>query len=130
MKIGEVSRQSGVNIETIRYYERAGILPPANRHPNGRRTYDETDVRRLGFIRHARYLGFDLASVRALLELQRQPDASCAEAYRMAKQQLEAVEGRIALLTDLKSELSRMMPCKQETVRDCSVIAAVAATWP
>ena len=67
MPIGTLSKQSGVHIETIRYYERAGVLPKARRAANGRRVFDQQDVRRLAFIRHARELGFELASVRALL---------------------------------------------------------------
>jgi DNA-binding transcriptional MerR regulator len=77
MSIGALSKQSGVHIETIRYYERTGVLPRAARASNGRRTYGEEDAGRLTFIRHARELGFELTSVRALLALQKQPDVSC-----------------------------------------------------
>lgn len=73
MQIGELSQHTDVNIETIRYYERVGVLPEPSRQSNGRRTYSDADVRRLGFIRHARELGFDLANVRALLALQEHP---------------------------------------------------------
>lgn len=70
MQIGELSARSGVNIETIRYYERIGVLPQPARQSNGRRSYGEIDAQRLGFIRHARDLGFDLSAVRTLLALQ------------------------------------------------------------
>ena len=77
MQIGDLSRQAGVNIETIRYYERIGVLPKPARQLNGRRTYSPVDAERLGFIRHARELGFDLPSIRILLALQERPEASC-----------------------------------------------------
>lgn len=66
MQIGDLSRQAGVNVETIRYYERIGVLPKPARQANGRRSYAEADAQRLGFIRHARDLGFDLPSVAGL----------------------------------------------------------------
>lgn len=127
MQIGELSRASGVNIETIRYYERIGLLPLPVRRPNGRRSYGQEDVQRLGFVRHARELGFDLAAVRALLALQEQPEASCEEASRIAQEQLEAVESRIARLLSLRDELSRMVSeCQQGRVSECRVIDALA----
>lgn len=69
MQIGELSKQAGVNIETIRYYERIGLLPRPARLANGRRNYTSADARRLSFVRHARDLGFDLKAIRALLTL-------------------------------------------------------------
>ena len=127
MQIGDLSRASGVNIETIRYYERIGLLPVPARQSNGRRSYGAADAARLGFVRHARDLGFDLVAVRALLALQEQPSASCDEASRIAKDKLNAVEGRIARLVNLRGELSRMISeCKQGRVSECRVIEALA----
>lgn len=108
MQIGDLSRQTGVNIETIRYYERIGVLPKPARQPNGRRTYSPADAERLGFIRHARELGFDLPSIRILLALQERPETSCEDASRIAQEQLEAVRSRIARLLSLRGELARM----------------------
>jgi DNA-binding transcriptional MerR regulator len=126
MQIGDLSRASGVHIETIRYYERSGLLPRPARQPNGRRIYGESDVRRLGFIRHARDLGFELANVRTLLALQEQPEASCEDASRIAVAQLEAVESRIARLQKLRGELSRMVgACQRGVVSECRVIEAL-----
>lgn len=126
MQIGDLSRASGVNIETIRYHERIGVLPKPGRQLNGRRTYAEGDARRLGFIRHARDLGFDLADVRTLLALQEQPEASCEDATRIAQVQLETVESRIAKLLSLRAELARMVSeCKTGVVAECRVIEAL-----
>lgn len=126
MQVGELARATGVNIETVRYYERIGVLPRPARQANGRRTYSEGDARRLGFIRHARDLGFDLANVRTLLALQEQPEASCEDASRIAQAQLDAVEGRIARLLSLRIELSRMVSeCRKGIVAECRVIEAL-----
>jgi DNA-binding transcriptional MerR regulator len=128
MQIGDLSRHAGVNIETIRYYERIGVLPVPARQENGRRSYTEVDARRLGFVRHARELGFDLAAVRALLALQEQPEASCEDASRIAQAQLAEVESRIARLLNLREELSRMVKeCGRGVVAECRVIEALAA---
>ena len=127
MQIGDLSRQAGVNIETIRYYERIGVLPKPARQSNGRRTYSTVDAERLGFIRHARDLGFDLPSVRVLLALQEQPEASCEDASRIAQGQLEEVESRIARLLSLRDELARMVgECRQGRVSECRVIEALS----
>ena len=127
MQIGDLSRQAGVNIETIRYYERIGVLPKPARQSNGRRTYSPADAERLGFIRHARDLGFDLPSVRVLLALQEQPEASCEDASRIAQGQLEEVERRIARLLSLRDVLARMVSeCRQGRVSECRVIEALS----
>jgi DNA-binding transcriptional MerR regulator len=129
ISIGTLSKQSGVHIETIRYYERVGVLPKALRAANGRRAYGRQDVERLAFIRHARDLGFELAAVRALLALQEKPELSCKSASDLASAQLAAVEDRIRRLTVLRGELKRMIrACKNGRVVDCRVIDALART--
>jgi len=126
MSIGTLSKRSGVHIETIRYYERAGVLPKARRAANGRRIYGNEDAGRLGFIRHARELGFELVSVRALLALQEKPELSCKAASELASAQLAAVESRLSRLTVLRDELKRMVrACKNGRVVDCRVIDAL-----
>lgn len=125
--IGELAKRTATNIETIRYYERVGVLPRARRANNGRRFYEEGDVRRLSFVRHARALGFELSAVRALLALQEEPDASCNDASRMAAAQLAAVTHRIKRLTALRKELARMVKqCGNGRVADCQVIEVLA----
>ena len=127
MQIAEVSEKYDISPETIRYYERIGVLPKPARQLNGRRTYSPVDAERLGFIRHARELGFDLPSIRILLALQERPEASCEDASRIAQEQLEAVESRIARLLLLQDELARMVrECKRGKVSECRVIEALA----
>ena len=126
ISIGTLSKQSGVHIETIRYYERAGGLPKARRAQNGRRIYGNEDAGRLAFIRHARELGFELVSVRALLALQEKPELSCKAASELASAQLSAVESRLSRLAVLRDELRRMVrACKNGRVVDCRVIDAL-----
>lgn len=109
--IGELSRRTGCNIETIRYYERIGLMPVPPRR--GRyRNYGPEDVGRLGFVRRARELGFTLDEVRALLGLAAAGQASCAEARDLAAAHLKDVRTRIA-------DLRRMERVLAETVRAC-----------
>jgi MerR family mercuric resistance operon transcriptional regulator len=109
--IGALSRQTGCNIETIRYYERIGLMPEPPRR--GRyRSYGPEDVGRLGFVRRARELGFTLDEVRALLGLAASGQASCAEARDLASAHLKDVRSRIA-------DLRRMERVLAETVRAC-----------
>jgi MerR family mercuric resistance operon transcriptional regulator len=109
--IGELSRRTGCNIETIRYYERIGLMPtPARR---GRyRSYGADEVARLGFVRRARELGFTLDEVRALLGLAAGGQASCAEVRDLAVSHLKDVRARIA-------DLKRMERVLADSVRAC-----------
>lgn len=127
MAIGEAARESGVKVPTIRYYEQIGLLPPLERTQGNRRLYEDADLRRLAFIRHARELGFDLEAIRTLLTLQDRPDQSCAAADAIARARLAEVDRRLASLADLKSELTRMIAnCAAGTVADCRVIESLA----
>lgn len=111
IQIGELSRRTSCNIETIRYYERIGILPVPPRR--GRyRSYGAEDVGRLGFVRRARELGFTLDQVRALLGLGAGGQAACAEVRILAASHLHDVRARIA-------DLRRMERVLAESVRAC-----------
>ncbi|MBN8945109.1 MAG: helix-turn-helix domain-containing protein [Rhizobiales bacterium] len=123
LAIGILSKRTGVNIETIRYYERIGLLPIAQRSENGRRFYRDEDTRRLKFVRHSRELGFDLAAIRSLLALQETPDASCAQVTSIAQAQLTTVEERLRRLSALRDELARITAeCAGGRVAECRII--------
>lgn len=126
--IGRLSAETGVKVPTIRFYETIGLLPPPPRTESGRRLYDQTSTRRLGFIRHARQLGFEIDDIRALLDLSDAPEQPCATANRIAERQLAAVEARIAGLEALRSELSRIQAqtCSGGRVSECRVIEALS----
>ncbi|MHC5231728.1 MerR family transcriptional regulator [Brucella sp. LJL56] len=123
VSIGEASKASGVKVPTIRYYEQIGLLPSAPRSDGNRRLYDQHDVQRLLFIRHARDLGFEVDAIRTLLDLQDNPDQSCAAADAIARARLSDVEHRIAKLLSLKTELKRMLECTAHgRIDQCRVI--------
>ncbi len=125
--IGEAARRSGVKVPTIRYYEGIGLLPIVARSEANRRTYDDGDLRRLAFIRHARELGFDVEAIRTLLTLQDDPNQSCEAADAIAKVRLADVERRIASLQLLRSELQKMVrSCASGRVAECRVIEQLA----
>ena len=126
MKIGELARSSGVNSETIRYYERIGLLPRPLRTNSNYRDYGPRDAERLAFIRHARGLGFELADIRSLINLAEQPDQDCGEVDAIATRHLDAVEAKMAQLAALKDELGRMVrACRGGSVASCRIIEAL-----
>lgn len=125
--IGEAAQRTGVKIPTIRYYEQIGLLPAPVRTDGNRRLYQETELRRLSFIRHARELGFDLKAIRALLSLQDHPERSCASADAIARARLAEVRQRIARLKALEDELTRMIDeCARGRIAECRVIETLA----
>lgn len=127
MKIGELAARAGSNAETIRYYERIGILPaPARTHANYR-DYGPEHVARLSFIRHARALGFELPDIRTLLDLADQPERDCAAVDSITSGHLRAVEAKIAQLAALRRELERMLDqCRGGQVADCRIIESLS----
>jgi DNA-binding transcriptional MerR regulator len=127
LAIGALSRESGVKVPTIRYYEQVGLLPPPPRTASQRRVYDDGAVRRVRFIRHARELGFEIEDIRTLLAMSAKPQASCDQADSIARRHLGQVERRIAQLGALREELQRMIAeCDRGRVSDCRVIEVLA----
>jgi Cu(I)-responsive transcriptional regulator len=126
MKIGELSRATGTNAETIRYYERIGLLPKPGRTDGNYRDYGAADQERLTFIRHARGLGFDIADIRSLLNLAEDPGGDCGEADRIATGHLDAVERKIEQLEQLRVELRRMIKqCRGGQIADCRIMQSL-----
>lgn len=123
LTIGRVATATGCKVQTIRYYEDIGILPPPDRSAGNQRVYEQSHISRLIFIRHARELGFSLSAIRELLSLGDDPDQSCQTADLIARDQLAQVELRIDRLQSLKVELERMIvQCKGGQISDCRVI--------
>ncbi len=124
--IGELSRQTGCNIETIRYYERAGLLPRPARSEGGHRMYGTTHVMRLGFVCRARALGFTLDEVRALLRLVDERGRPCAKARDLAARHLEDVRAKIVDLRHMELALERTIAhCADGTAPECPLIEAL-----
>ncbi|MHA4835707.1 MerR family transcriptional regulator [Sphingopyxis sp. MSC1_008] len=127
MKIGELSRATGTNIETIRYYERIGLLPAPGRTAANYRSYGDAHRSRLSFVRHSRDLGFTIEEIRSLLDLSDDPTRECDEADRIATRHLEQVEEKIAQLSLLRDELARIIGrCRGGIAADCRVIEALS----
>ena len=123
LRIGDLARATGTTVETIRYYERIGLLAKPLRTQGNYRAYSERDLKRLNFIRHSRGLGFDVPEVRSLLNLSDQPERDCNEADRIASGHLAAVDAKIEQLELLRSELSRMVgECRGGRAADCLVL--------
>ena len=105
MKIGELSKRAEVGVDTVRYYEREGLLPKAVRLASGYRSYDVQDLRRLRFIRRAKALGFTLPEIRELLELSSHRDDDMAAMKTAAVGKIADVEARIAELERVRAGL-------------------------
>jgi len=123
LPIGELSRLSSVNIETIRYYEQVKMLPPPPRTASGRRIYGSTDLRTLTFIRRSRKLGFSLDEIRALLRLGGPEKASCREVREIAAHHLEDIRAKLGDLKKLERLLAKTVArCSGNTAPDCPVL--------
>ena len=123
LAIGTLSRLSGVNIETIRYYERVKMLAPPPRTAGGRRIYGANDLRILVFIRRARELGFSLDEIRALLRLGGPAKASCREVREIAAHHLEDIRRKVSDLKKLERLLARTVArCAGRIAPECPVL--------
>lgn len=125
--IGQMSRQTGVKVPTIRYYEETGLMAAAERSAGNQRRYDDASLRRLTFIRHARDLGFSIESIRGLIDLEEHPDWSCSSARAIAQSQLETVRAKLTKLHALEGELQRMVTeCHGDgPAEDCAIMATL-----
>lgn len=129
MKIGEVAAASGCHPETIRYYERIGLLPAPARASNGYRAYAGTDVERLRFVARGRDLGFALDEIRSLLQLAGRDDLSCTEVDRVAQAHLSDVRTRIADLQRMAGELERVLDgCGRGRRAQCAILSTLRRT--
>ena len=123
LTIGQLSKLTSVNIETIRYYERIKMLAPPPRTASGRRVYGSTDVRILVFVRRSRELGFSLDEIRALLRLGGPEKASCREVREIATHHLEDIRSKLADLKKLERLLATTVAkCSGKAAPDCPVL--------
>jgi len=123
LTIGEISKLTGVNIETIRYYERIAMLPSPPRTAGGRRVYDPAHLRVLAFIRRSRELGFSLDEIRALIRLGGPEKASCREVRGIAVHHLEDIRAKLSDLKKLERLLAKTVArCSGKTAPDCPVL--------
>lgn len=127
MTIGWVARRAGVGVETVRFYERRGLIERPPRPHAGFREYDETTVERIRFIKQAQEMGFSLREAAELLALRADPAADCGDVHARAHAKLADVERRIAQLRRLREalrELLRHCP-RSGPVASCSILGAM-----
>ena len=126
--IGELSKRTDVNIETIRYYEKIGIMPNPPRNSSGYRIYSAPHLERLSFIRRGRELGFSQAEVRKLLTLVDEHQFTCTEVREMTVKQRLTVRNKIKDLRKLEQALTAMVKeCAGGDIPDCPIIDALFA---
>lgn len=126
--IGHLAWTTDTKVETIRYYERIGLLPAPERTQGNYRSYTRNHLRRLSFIRRCRDLGFTIEQIRALLDLADQRDRPCEAVDAIAREHLDEVERKIADLTALRCELEDLIGrCRNPgTAAECRIIEALA----
>lgn len=123
MQRAELARRTGCNLETVRYYEKVGLLPEPPRTASGYRSYDSTHERRLRFVLRARELGFSLDEIRELLRLVDERDRPCAEARDVAAVHLADVRAKIADLKRMERVLKDVVAlCGDGTLPECPLI--------
>jgi len=125
MQIGELAKRSGCQAETVRYYERAGLLPAPERTPANYRSYDERHLERLQFIRTCRAMGMTLEDVRRLLYFRDRPELACLEVNELLDAHIAQVEERLRDLQRLSGQLRELRACCDDarTAGDCGILA-------
>lgn len=121
--IGKLSAKTGVNIETVRYYEKIGLIPKPSRSEGGNRLYNMEQVKRLAFIKRCRELGFPLDTVRGFLKLVDEKNYTCAEIADISQHHLEDIRTKIRDLRKMESHMKDMLSqCNKDKTPDCAFI--------
>ena len=129
LRIGDLGKQTGVDTETIRFYEKAGLLPAPHRSQNGYRAYDREHVERLAFIRHCRALDIPLTDIQRLLGFVAHPTSDCGDIDRLIDEQLLKVRARLASMQALEQQLEALRSrCGQHHLAgDCGILQELVA---
>ncbi len=127
LTIGQLARAAGVGVETVRFYERRGLLAPPPRSAAGYRQYTDDTVARLQFIRRAKELGFTLSEIQELLALRERPTARCAEVKSRAEAKIASIDQKIRDLQRMKRSLKKLADiCPGETVtEECPILESL-----
>lgn len=127
LTIGDLGKATATKVETVRYYERIGLLPTPARTAGNYRSYDQGHLRRLSFVRRARDLGFTIEQVRALLDLADDRARPCAAVDAIAREHRAEVERKIGDLMALRRELDSLIgQCGRGTVAECRIVEALS----
>ena len=124
LTIGKVARQADVGIETVRFYERKGLIDEPPRGPSGYRHYPETVVQRLLFIKRAKELGFTLNEIKELLQLRKDPTTTCADVRRRAEEKVADIDNKLRALRRMKKSLVALVEScgEQGSGSDCPIL--------
>ncbi len=125
LTIGKLASACGVGIDTLRYYERIGLVAPAKRTSNGYRVYTDDAVKRVRFIKRAQHLGFSLADVAALLDFGSTPDATAGDVLELTRAKIASLKDKIAELNELIAvveQLAHECPGHDESARHCPIL--------
>lgn len=128
--IGKASQQSGVNIETIRYYERVGFVPKPDRSAGGRRLYTADEIAKLRFVKRCRDLGFPMSIIQTLLSLNDDQGRSCKEVKTMAEEQLVAINAKIDNLERLRAALQSLSTSCDDGTSSCPMLDSLMSDAP
>lgn len=125
MKISDLAARGGCDVQTVRYYEREGLLEPPARTSSGYRVFEDADVRRLQFIRHCRTLDIPLAEIRELIGLSASPGASCGQVNGLLDSHIQRVEMRLSSLRVLRRQLTQLRAqCVRPEADACAILDA------
>ncbi|MCC6574771.1 MAG: heavy metal-responsive transcriptional regulator [Planctomycetes bacterium] len=125
MTVSKLATAAGVHIETVRFYEREGLLPKPERTSGGHRLYSEHDAERLRFIQRSKDVGFTLKEIHELLFLRDSNIATCGDISEVAARKLAEIEGKIALLHQMRNHLKELVehcPGGAASVKDCNIL--------
>ena len=127
LKIGQVARKAQVNIETIRFYERRGLISPVGRTGSGYRLFSEDTIKRIQFIKRAKKLGFTLNEISELLSLRVEPNAKCGDIKEKADVKIKDIENKLETLTRMKKALVKLsVACNyNEPASSCPILEAL-----
>ena len=125
LSIGKLAKSCEINIDTVRYYERIGLLLPDSRTESGYRVYSPKSINRLRFVRAAQSFGFRLNEIKELLELSDRPESDCADIRDYANHKITEIEERISDLVNIKNcleELSSFCPGEGKSLTECNIL--------
>ena len=127
MRIGQLAKETGLNVQSIRFYEREGLLPSVDRSSSGYRIYQKDSIQRIQFIKHAQEVGFSLKEISELLSLKVNPDGSCHMVQQIAAEKLKQLDERLESIERMKLTLSSMMEMCGEGLpaRACPILEAL-----
>ena len=130
MKISKLANAVGCHVETVRYYEKIGLLPPSAKSSNGYGEYSDDHLKLLRLIRHSKDLGFSQKQIRELVQLATSQDSLCEEVHHLTLAQLDFVKSKLKMLKNIQKELTTLSKaCKQNKLHDCPVLDHLATAF-